>query len=110
MSKKRKKDPDYVQREDGDEDLVTRKPKRGKFLSNNSKEVWEYQKRGLGPAEIARTISRQHGLRAGAVEPKQVSNFIHNHKKAGVGKTRSVSLKHNNLDPADDDCVFFSII
>lgn len=90
------KDPEYVDQPvaNPDENLT--------FLDQNAKTIWEMEAKGTKASVIAKFLVAQHKLRQGAITAKQVSNWIGYRKRSGQNKTRSVSLKNNNLD-ADRD-------
>jgi hypothetical protein len=92
-------DPSYDADEKPAVKKIRKRPKKNdfSFLNEHADKVWMLHNSGSGPTAIAETLTRDHGLNPGAVDAKQVSNWINYRKTSGQGKTRPVSLKNKNL-------------
>jgi hypothetical protein len=77
------------------------------FLTIHENEIREGQRLRLGPTAIASRICAKNGLAEGAIQGKQVSNWLNYHKISRGQKTTPVSLKNANLpvNPADSKCM-----
>lgn len=105
MSKKRKKvDTDYFpsNKDENDEDIV--QSRKVDFLAKNSKDIFQLNQDGNGPTKIAEMLCVKNGLTVGSITGKKVTNWLRNHKNAGIGKFRPVSLQNNNLRMNESDC------
>jgi hypothetical protein len=108
--RKTNRDPDYDDDAEVARQVQTKKSRKAKavivppmtkeetkdFLGEHHDMIVTNHAKGLSPSTIAAMLSAEV-KRPGAVNNRQISNWLYQRKKAGQTKTRKVSAKNKNL-------------
>jgi hypothetical protein len=108
--RKTNKDPDYDDDAELQRQIQTKKSRKEKaviappmskedtkdFLEKHHNMIISNHANGMSPSTIAAMLSAEV-KRPGAINNRQISNWIYQRKKAGKTKTKAVSAKNKNL-------------